>query len=175
MISRLLKIRAEKKRKKPKFKRQETWKLKRFKNHPKWRRPRGKRSKMRTKEGAKPKLPSIGYRSPKEVRGFHPSGLKEVRVENLFDVEKVDAETIVRISGRIGNRKKIEVVKALHEKKIRMCNPSIKFAFIGSVSELEELAKLKKYIKKFILPKNIAEEEREDISSKAEELGIELG
>lgn len=77
--------------KRPTFLHQEHWKLKRFRKAP-WRKPRGKRSKMRTKERAKPFLVSIGYRGPREVRGWHPKGVPEITVYNVQDVERLEAE-----------------------------------------------------------------------------------
>ncbi|MDH5440311.1 MAG: eL32 family ribosomal protein, partial [Candidatus Bathyarchaeota archaeon] len=77
-----------KKRKKPKFERQESWRYKRIKEN--WRRPRGIDSKMRKKVKGWPPSPNKGYRSPREIRNLHPSGLREVRVMNVRDLDKVE-------------------------------------------------------------------------------------
>jgi len=74
----LLKIRLEKKRKKPEFLRQNWFRLKRLGR--KWRAPKGKQSKLRRHFFGKGHIPSIGYGSPSAVRGLHPSGLQEVLV-----------------------------------------------------------------------------------------------
>ena len=58
--------------KKPKFRRQESWRYKRIDES--WRRPRGIDSKMRMKVKGWPPSPNIGYRTPREIRNLHPSG-----------------------------------------------------------------------------------------------------
>jgi len=77
---------AKKKAKKPEFIRQESWRYKRVDES--WRRPRGLDSKMRLKRKGWPASPNIGYRSPKELRGLHPSGYREILVRNLSDLAK---------------------------------------------------------------------------------------
>ena len=63
------------------FKRQEYARYKKLGT--KWRRPRGETSKMRRYEAGKPAMPSIGYRTPRATRGLHPSGYKDVLVNNM--------------------------------------------------------------------------------------------
>ena len=48
------------------FKRQEYARYKKL--GIKWRRPRGKTSKMRRYEAGKPDMPAIGYRTPRAIR-----------------------------------------------------------------------------------------------------------
>ena len=67
------------------FKRQEYARYKKLGT--KWRRPRGKTSKMRRYEAGKPAMPSIGYRTPRATRGLHPSGYKDVLVNNMKELE----------------------------------------------------------------------------------------
>ena len=61
------------KAKKPKFVRRDA-NNKRF--HNKWRKPRGLHNKRRLKKAGHQKNPSIGYKSPDEVRFLHKSGLE---------------------------------------------------------------------------------------------------
>ncbi|MFQ6094984.1 MAG: 50S ribosomal protein L32e [Candidatus Bathyarchaeia archaeon] len=111
-----------KKRKKPEFKRQESWRYKRIKEN--WRRPRGLDSKMRKKVKGWPPSPNKGYRSPKKTRNLHPSGLREVRVMNVKDLEKVDAESeVIRIGHTVGDKKRIEIINRAREMGIRILNP----------------------------------------------------
>ncbi|UCE12885.1 MAG: hypothetical protein JSV04_11915, partial [Candidatus Heimdallarchaeota archaeon] len=77
-ILRLRKIRENLKRKRPSFRRVESWRYKRVKDR--WRRPRGIDSKTREKKGGWPISPMIGFRSPKEVRYQSPSGKEEVLI-----------------------------------------------------------------------------------------------
>ncbi len=118
---RLLKLREELKRKKPKFRRQEWHRYKRLGE--KWRRPKGRHSKMRRKLKGKPKMPNPGYRSPKKVRGLHPSGYEEVLVYNPKDLEKIDPERqAARIASRVGKRKRREILKKAEELGIVVLN-----------------------------------------------------
>ena len=111
-----------KKRKKPKFERQESWRYKRIKEN--WRRPRGIDSKMRKKVKGWPPSPNKGYRSPREIRNLHPSGLREVRAMNVRDLDKVEPESdAVRIGHRVGDRKRIEIINRAREMGIHILNP----------------------------------------------------
>ncbi len=108
-------------KKKPKFLRQGTY-LKKVKKV--WRRPRGVHSKLKVKEKSKGSLPKVGYGSPRKLRGLHPSGLKEVMIYNLNDLEKIDKEKEAgRLSSSIGQKKKGMIVEKAKQLKIRILNP----------------------------------------------------
>ena len=109
-------------RKKPKFLAQGAKFLKRIKER--WRRPRGLHSKMRKRKKGKPKMPSVGYRAPKTLRGLHPSGFKEVLVRNLKDLEKIDPKKeAARISSKVGKRLKTKILEKAKQLKIKVLNP----------------------------------------------------
>ena len=104
-----------------KFKRQEYARYKKL--GVKWRRPRGKTSKMRRYEAGKPDMPAIGYGSPKESRGLHPSGYKDVLVKNMGDLENLDPVTEAgRISASIGMKKKAMMLEKASELGIKILN-----------------------------------------------------
>ena len=108
--------------KKPKFRRQESWRYKRVKEN--WRFPRGIDSKMRKKVKGWPASPNIGYRSPRKSRGIHPSGYEEVRVANVEQLEQVDpASQAVRISRTVGAKRRFEVISQAEERGIHVLNP----------------------------------------------------
>jgi len=108
-------------RKKPKFLKQGTNYLKRLKKR--WRKPRGTDSKLRIKEKSKGKLPNIGYRAPNSTRGLHPSGLREIYIQNIKDLEKIDSKTCTgRLSSTIGKKKKLEIVEISKDRKIKLLN-----------------------------------------------------
>jgi large subunit ribosomal protein L32e len=110
-----------KKRKIPEFRRPLSRTIKRIKES--WRRPRGLQSKVRQKEKSKLKMPDIGYRQPKKVRGLHPSGFKEVLVRNLKDLENVDpSKEAIRIAATVGKKKREEIIKKAKELKIKILN-----------------------------------------------------
>jgi len=108
-------------RKKPKFLKQGINYLKRIRVR--WRKPRGRDSKLRKKEKSKGKIPNPGYGAPKSLRGLHPSGFQEVYVQNIKDLEKIDPKKQVgRLSSKIGKKKKEEIIKKAEELKIRLLN-----------------------------------------------------
>jgi len=118
----LIAKREKEKRKKPEFRRQESWRYKRLKER--WRRPRGLDNKVRRKVKGWPSAPASGYRGPRSSRGLHPSGLKEVRVFNVDDLNgvKPDLEA-ARIAHTVGGRKRIEIITRAKEMGIHVLNP----------------------------------------------------
>ncbi len=121
-MKRLLKLRRILKRKKPDFLRQEWFRFPRLGK--KWRRPKGRHSKLRKHVKNKGYLPKPGYGSPVSVRGLHPSGLEEVRVFNPQEVKNLNPKTqAVRIASSVGMKKRIEIMKIANELGIRVLNP----------------------------------------------------
>jgi large subunit ribosomal protein L32e len=119
---RLMKVKKRMSQKKPDFRKFESWRLDRIKDH--WRRPRGIDNKMRQERKGWPKVVKIGYRSPKAVRGFHPSGMEEVAVYNVGDLTIVDPENqVARIGGTVGTRKKKTILKEAEKLGIKILNP----------------------------------------------------
>ena len=111
-------------RKKPKFRRQESWRYKRVTD--KWRRPHGIDSKMRKKVKGWPVSPTTGYRSPKKTRGLHPSGFAETRIQSIADLGRIDPELqAIRIARTVGGRKRVEIMALAQEKGIHVLNPRI--------------------------------------------------
>ena len=108
--------------KKPKFRRQESWRFKRVTD--KWRKPHGIDSKMRKKIKGWPASPTTGYRSPKKTRGIHPSGFIETRVTTVDDLIGIDPELqAIRIARTVGGRKRVEILTRAEEKGIHVLNP----------------------------------------------------
>lgn len=109
----------------PKFRRQEWFRFKRLGE--KWRKPRGRDSKLRVRKRGKGKMVTIGYRVPRDIRGLHPSGLAEVMIKNVTEVERIDAsKQAVRIASSVGRRKREQILKKAEELKIRVLNPGVK-------------------------------------------------
>ncbi|MEE9116290.1 MAG: 50S ribosomal protein L32e [Thermoplasmata archaeon] len=108
----------------PAFKRQEWFRYVRLGDS--WRKPRGLHSKMRRGYKYRPNLVSTGYRGPKAVRGFHPSGFQEVMVFRVEDLEEVDPKKqAARIGHSVGSKKREEIEKVADEKGIRVLNRSM--------------------------------------------------
>lgn len=128
---RLLRLRRRIASKRPRFRRQESWRYVRIKES--WRRPRGIDSKMRLKKKGWPPSPSVGYRGPKAVRGLHPSGYEEVLVYNVGDLATIDPETqAIRIAGTVGARKRTIILAEAEKRGIKVLNP-------GFEEEVEEI------------------------------------
>lgn len=134
---RLLRLRKKIKEKKPTFVAYESWRYKRVKKR--WRSPKGIDSAVRHKRKGLPKAPSIGYGTPKKIRGLHPSGFEEVLVYNVQDLEKVDPEKqAIRIANTVGGRKAVDIMDAAEAKAIWLLNPRVILAEAELEEELEE-------------------------------------
>ncbi len=119
-----LRLRAEKSGSRPAFKRQEWFRYVRLGES--WRKPRGIQSKMRRGYKYRVNLVSSGYRGPRSVRGYHPSGFQEVMVHRVEDLEGLDPKKqAARIGHSVGSRKREEIEKTADEKGIRVLNRSM--------------------------------------------------
>ncbi len=117
----LLKKKIEQSRKRPEFRRQEWFRYKKFGEE--WRKPRGKHSKMREHLARKPPVVDSGFRGPREVRGLHPSGFREVLVHNVAELFGIDNSIqAARIARTVGARKRAEIEEKADEMKIRILN-----------------------------------------------------
>lgn len=107
--------------KRPKFKRQNWFRYKRLGD--KWRRPRGIHSKMRRHFKYRIPVVQSGFRGPANVRGLHPSGFEEVRINTPKEVENVDSKTqAIRIARTVGDKKREIIVQKADEMGIRVFN-----------------------------------------------------
>ena len=85
-----------------------------------WKRPRGRHSKMRLQRKSYPAVVSSGYRTDKKEAG-RVDGLLPILVHNVKELESAGKENIV-ILARVGAKKKLEIIKVAAEKKIRIHN-----------------------------------------------------
>ena len=116
--------------KRPNFRRQNWFRYKRLGQ--KWRRPRGIHSKMRRHFKYRIPVVQAGFRGPASVRGLHPSGFEEVLVYNPKNLEDVDPKAqAIRISSKVGDKKRETIVQKADELKIRVLNREI-YEFIIS-------------------------------------------
>ena len=105
----------------PAFKRQNWFRYKRLGD--KWRRPRGIHSKMRRHFKYRIPVAQVGFGGPASVRGLHPSGFEEVRVNNLKEIDNVDPKTqAIRIASTVGDKKREIIVNKADELGIRVLN-----------------------------------------------------
>src|SRR5207245_2419694 len=120
-LKRLLALRSAKNVARPKCRRQEWFRYRKFGDE--WRKPQGGQSKLRRHFGYRWNLPSIGYRGPRAVRGLHPSGFQEVLVHNERQLDGLDAaKQAVRIAHAVGTRKRELIEKTCDEKGLRVLN-----------------------------------------------------
>jgi large subunit ribosomal protein L32e len=116
-----LSIRKQIKKRTPEFIREEWFRYKRIPRV--WRRPDGITSKMRVNLKYRPNKVRVGYRGPKDVRGLHSSGFREVAIQNVHDLEDIDPKTqAVRIGSTVGTKKRIDIEKKAEELNIRILN-----------------------------------------------------
>jgi large subunit ribosomal protein L32e len=120
MAERLLRVRARQKSKKPEFNFHDSHKKKRLPTS--WRKPRGLHNKLRQQVAAKGKLVRPGFGSPRAVRGFHPSGLPEVLVNNLAELTLAQG-CAVRIAAAVGMRKRLVIQARATEMGLKVLNP----------------------------------------------------
>ena len=134
---RLLELRKRIKSKKPNFVRQCAF-IKRLKEG--WRKPRGIHSKMRLKLKGHPRSVSVGWKSPKSVRSLHKSGLKEVLIHNIRELERLSPEENgIVIASNIGLKKKLEIVKKAKELRLTALNIDEE----RLIKKIEEIKKIK--------------------------------
>jgi len=117
-----LKLRARLKRKKPTFRRQESWRYKRVSQV--WRKPDGIDSEMRRKAKGWPKQAEVGYRGPRKARNLHPSGYAEILVRNIDDLANVNPNVqAIRIAHTVGMKRRAEIYIRAGERHIHVLNP----------------------------------------------------
>lgn len=161
-MKKLLELREKIKKKKPKFIRQNKSKKS---LEEKWRQPKGMHSSLRKKRLGKGKHPSPGYSSPKAVRGLHKTGLKQVVVNNVPELTKLDAKTEgAVIHARVGKKKKVEMLKEAEKQKITVLNVKDPKTFIKNVEDL--IAKKKETKKQ---KEERKEKTKKELAKKAEE------
>ena len=85
-----------------------------------WRKPKGKDA--RDKINRKANVPRIGRSMKKEYRYLHPSGLKEIIVRNLKDLEKVKDGFGIRIAHSVGKKKRTQIIEESKKRGIRIFN-----------------------------------------------------
>lgn len=129
------------KNKRPEFVRQESWRYIRLKS--KWRKPRGKDSKMRLQKSGAPQLVKVGHRTPRKYRSLHPSGYIEVLISRVEELEKLDPSIhAVRIASTIGRLKKMKIMEEAERRGLKILNPIIVVSPEAMKPEIVEPEKL---------------------------------
>lgn len=109
---------------KKKFIRQDYMRLPRLgkgrKKLQKWRRPKGRDSKMRENRRSYPAVVRVGYKTPAKDSG-KIKGMTPVRVCNVAELEKVKKDNVI-IVGKVGAKKKMDILKKAEEMKFKVVN-----------------------------------------------------
>lgn len=109
-------------RERRRFVRGESWRYKRLKDS--WRGPAGIDNKMRLGKKGWPPRVLVGYRSPRVIRGLHPSGFEDALVHNPEEVASVDPERqAIRIARAVGARKRRIIIEEAKRRGVRVLNP----------------------------------------------------
>ncbi|MGD0951489.1 MAG: 50S ribosomal protein L32e [Methanotrichaceae archaeon] len=119
-MDKLLRVRLRQKSKKPEFNRHDSHKKKRLSTS--WRKPRGIHNKLGAQVSAKGKLVRPGFGSPRAVKGFHPSGYREILVRNMADLQKAEGYA-VRMASTLGRKKRTEIEAKAAEMNLKILNP----------------------------------------------------
>lgn len=85
-----------------------------------WRRPTGRDNKMREKRKGYPVIVNEGYKKSKEIRN-KIEGKNPVLIKNILDLNRIKNKEIA-ILGKIGKKKKIEIVAKAKEMNIKFHN-----------------------------------------------------
>jgi len=118
-----------------------------------WRRPAGRDNKMREKRRGYPAVVSVGYKGDKKLRGSIENK-KPVIVNNLKELEKIKEKGFV-IIGKVGKKKKIEMVKKAKKMKIIVHNLNLeKFLKKSEKKKTEKPVEKEKSSKKDLKEKN---------------------
>ncbi len=88
-----------------------------------WRSPKGRHNKMRKKRKGYPAVVSVGYSTDKRVKGKIETKTP-VMINNIKELEGLEKNRIVLI-GKIGKKKKLEIIKKLKEMKIPTLNLNV--------------------------------------------------
>ena len=144
---RLIKLRKKIQKKRPSFRRIESWRYKRV--HGGWRAAKGIDSDTRQKKKSGVKSPNVGYRGPKKVRGLHPSGLEEVHITHIEELESLDPKIHgITIVATLGMKKRLQLVEQIQAKDFKILNLGIPYAELLQAKEEPKEKKKKKKPKK---------------------------
>ena len=117
----LIQFKKSRKAKKPKFIQQDGHK--KISLAEKWRKPRGRHSKLRLNLRGYKRRPRVGWGSPAQVKGLHATGLEIILVQNVQDVNKLDEKKHgVIIGASVGNKKRLDVLDAVQKKNLILLN-----------------------------------------------------
>jgi large subunit ribosomal protein L32e len=117
----LLEKRKKVSERRPKFKRQESWRYKRLAVN--WRKPKGIDNKMRRQMSGVPPLVKIGYGGPRIARGLHPSGYTDNLIHNVGELSILNKDKdAVRIAHTVGIKKRLDIISKAESLGLKILN-----------------------------------------------------
>ncbi|MHA1521986.1 MAG: 50S ribosomal protein L32e [Promethearchaeota archaeon] len=136
--ARLMRIRKASNKTRPSFRRFHSWRYKKLKKSG-WRKQRGIDNKTRRKTKTGVVSPEPGFRGPRAVRGLHPSGLEDILVIHIKDLDNLDPKVhAIRLYSRLGSRKRIDIIDLAQEKGFRILNLGISKEDMMEFEEVDE-------------------------------------
>jgi len=91
------------------------------KSKQKWRKQRGKDSKVRRRHKGRPTKVQIGFGTIRQEK-FKIKNKTPVLIKNLKELEKVDKMKNIVIIARVGKKNREEIIKKANESKIEISN-----------------------------------------------------
>lgn len=140
----LLKVKIAMKKRQPSFKRQDSNQKDQFHG---WKKPRGMHNKMRRRMRGHMHVPNIGFGSPTAIKFVNRHGLIPVLITNLTELKRLDNKKNSIILGKLGLKKKIELIKKCVELKF-------------SISNLKDPSKFLEEKNKFLMDKKKLKQDR---------------
>jgi large subunit ribosomal protein L32e len=126
-VARLLSHRRGQDAHRPLFVRQASHRYWRIGRGGSWRKPRGLQSKQRRHYGYRPTVVSIGFRSPRLVRGRTSTGFRPIVVETVTEIGRIDPTQEAAIIARtVGTQKRLVLEEAARKRGIHVLNPITK-------------------------------------------------
>lgn len=167
-LKELLELRADKKKKKPVFARQDSHKIKRIGKS--WRKPRGVDSKIGKQfKGYRRKI-KTGWGSPTAVRGMHKSGLIIINVSSIEELLELDTKKEgAVIASTVGMKKRMQIVEEAMKKNITILNIKDSKKYLEESKAKLEANKKKKTEKEKALKDKKEKEKKTDKKKKAKD------
>ncbi len=122
--TRLLRVRRQVRSRRPLFVRQASHRYWRIGRDAAWRRPRGMQSKQRRHYGYRPTVVSIGFRSPRLLRGRTSTGFLPITVRTASDLTRIDPAREAALSARtVGTRRRLLLEEIARKRGVHVLNP----------------------------------------------------
>jgi large subunit ribosomal protein L32e len=126
-VARLLAHRRGQDDRRPRFTRQASYRYWRIGRDRAWRKPRGLQSKQRRHYGYRSTIVSVGFRSPRLVRGRTPTGFLPIVVQTVGEIERVDpAHEAAIIARTVGTQRRLVLEEAARKRGVHVLNPLTK-------------------------------------------------